>query len=450
MIANRVEKGRYLDSVALMRASRKLAALPGVEEAALMMGTPSNRELMRDAKLLANEGEAAGPNDLIIAVRGSGAEAAMKAALGFLEEKSTQQGLQSARSLAAAKALMPQANFALVSVPGAYATHEARKALEAGLNVLVFSDNVPVEDEVELKTLAAGKGLLLMGPDCGTAWIGGIPIAFANVVSRGDIGLVSASGTGLQEVATLIARLGGGVSHGIGVGGRDLGERVGGLGTLAALELLEQDPGTKTVVLISKPPAAAVAKRIIAKVKASAKPSVVCFLGSTEAGVVRTLTEAAEKAVGSAFSRTEIKVPRVSGSIKGLFCGGTLCSEAELIIGGDKGDFIDLGDDEYTRGKPHPMIEPDLRTPHLREALADPKVGVILVDVVLGFGGHENPAQVLVDGLKGARKPVIGSVTGTDADPQNRARQVEILRAAGVIVADSNARAAQLAKAAVS
>ena len=447
-IVNRVEKGRYLDSVALMRASRKLAALPGVEEAALMMGTPSNRELMRGARLLSKAGEAAGPNDLILAARGSGAEAALKMALEFLNERKPETGLQSVRTLAAAAQTLPQANLALISVPGDYAAHEARRALESGLNVLVFSDNVSIEDEVALKTLAARKGLLLMGPDCGTALIGGTPIAFANVVPRGSVGLVSASGTGLQEVSTLIARLGGGVSHGIGVGGRDLDERVGGLGTLAALELLERDAQTRTIVLISKPPAPSVAKKILEKTRKSSKPCVVCFLGSKEAGVVRTLTEAAEKAVGKAVSSRDPKVAKAKGTIKGLFCGGTLCSEAELIIGEDKGEFIDLGDDEYTRGKPHPMIEPELRTPHLRAALADPKVGVVLVDVVLGFGGHENPAQVLVDGLQQSTKPVIASVTGTDADPQNRARQVEILRAAGVIVADSNARAAELANAA--
>ena len=448
MIVNRVEKGRYLDSVALMRASRKLAALPGVEEAALMMGTPSNRELMRGAGLLAKDGEAAGPNDLIIAARGSGAEAAMKAALGFLDETTHAQTLQSVRTLAAARAALPQANLALISVPGDYAAHEARRALESGLNVLVFSDNVSIQDEVALKKLAAQKGLLLMGPDCGTALIGGTPIAFANVVPRGSVGLVSASGTGLQEVSTLIARLGGGVSHGIGVGGRDLDERVGGLGTLAALELLERDAQTKTIVLISKPPAPSVAKKILEKAKQSSKPSVVCFLGSNEAGVVRTLTEAAEKAVGKAVASQDSRIGKAKGAIKGLFCGGTLCAEAELIVGAGRGEFIDLGDDEYTRGKPHPMIEPELRTPHLRAALADPKIGVVLVDVVLGFGGHENPAQVLVDGLQQSNKRVIASVTGTDADPQNRARQVEILRAAGVTVAESNARAAELARAA--
>ena len=281
MIRNLVEKGRYLDSVALMRVSRRVSGLPGVEAAAAMIGTPANKALMRDAGLLDPAGEAAGTNDLIIAVRGADPEAALKAALEFLAEKpTTTSALASARSLKGALQALPDSNLALVSVPGAFAAHEARAALERGLNVLVFSDNVPIEEEVALKRLAKEKGLLLMGPDCGTALIGGTPIAFANAVPRGDIGIVSASGTGLQEVSTLIARLGGGVSHGIGVGGRDLDERVGALSTLAAIDALEADPGTKKIVLISKPPSPEVAKRVRERLKASPKPSVVCFMGS--------------------------------------------------------------------------------------------------------------------------------------------------------------------------
>src|SRR6185436_18677675 len=253
----------------------------------------------RDAGLLAAEGDAAGPNDLIIAVRAADPAAALAQAGTFLDEKPPQaEGVRRVRTFAAAQALEPQANLAIVSVPGAYAVHEARNALAAGLNVLVFSDNVPIEEEVALKSFASQKKLLLMGPDCGTALIGGMPIAFANAVPRGDIGLVSASGTGLQEVSTLIARLGGGVSHGIGVGGRDLDERVGGLGTLAALDALEADGGTKTIVLISKPPASAVAERVLERLARCAKRSVVCFLGLEKPGLARTLLEAAEMAMG--------------------------------------------------------------------------------------------------------------------------------------------------------
>ena len=456
MIRNRVEKGRYLDSVALMRVSRRVSTLPGVEAAAAMLGTPSNRTLLRDAKLLAAEGEAAGPNDLIIAVRGTDPDPALDAALAFLSERPAEtSSLARARSLKGALQALPEANLALISVPGAFAAHEARAALERGLNVLVFSDNVPLEEEVALKRLAKERGLLLMGPDCGTALIGGTPIAFANAVPRGEIGIVSASGTGLQEVSTLIARLGGGVSHGIGVGGRDLDERVGALGTLAAIEALEADPGTSTIVLISKPPSPQVAARVRERLKASPKRSVVCFIGSEGT----TLRGAAESAVGRKLEWPDRPdVPRVSGKVIGLYCGGTLCAEAEKIFA-HRGDpdaemifanrenhqFIDLGGDEYTRGRPHPMIEPELRNAHIARALADPQVAVLLLDVVLGYGSHENPAQVLVEGLRGTKKVAIASVTGTEQDPQVLSRQRAILKAAGVIVAPSNAHAAEFA-----
>ena len=455
LIFNRVERGRYLDSVALMRVSRELEALPGVEAAALMIGTPSNKALMREAGLLAPEGEQAGANDLVVALRASDEAAAAAAARNAEEmlarkEAAGAQALPHARSLAGALERLPGANLAVVSVPGAFAALEARKCLERGLHVLVFSDNVSLEDEAALKRLAAGKGLLLMGPDCGTAIIAGTPIAFANAVPRGDIGIVSASGTGLQEVSSLIAHLGGGVSHGIGVGGRDLDARVGALGTLAALDALERDAGTQKIVLISKPPAPDVARVVLARVKRSAKPCIVCFLGSSEAGLARTLREAAELAVGRRITfKPEKKLPHVKGRVQGLFCGGTLCAEADVVLARTRRQLVDLGDDRYTRGRPHPMIEPALRNEHVAAAVADPEVGVILVDVVLGYGSHHNPAGLLVESLNG-KKPVVASVTGTEEDPQRWSRQVAILHAAGVLVAPSNAHAAELAASLVS
>ena len=452
-VLNKVERGTYRDSVALMRVSRRVTDLPGVELASLMIGTPSNRELLRGSGLLSREGEQAGPNDLVIAVRAkdeSTAREAVASAVRFLSEKEAEKsGTPSARSLAGAIELLPGANLALVSVPGAFAAHEARSALERGLNVLVFSDNVPLEDELALKTLAKQKGLLMMGPDCGTALLAGTPIAFANAVPRGDIGIVSASGTGLQEVSCLIARLGGGVSHGIGVGGRDLEARIGALGMLSAIDALEEDAGTRTVVLISKPPAPEVAKRVMERVARGKKRYVVCFLG--ESG--RTLRDAAEEATHRKVAPFELpQLKKQKGIVKGLYCGGTLCSEAKQIFAakGLKGhSFIDLGDDDYTRGKPHPMIEPELRNEHVAAALADPKVGVILIDVVLGFGSHLDPAGTVLKVLDG-RKPVIASVVGTDGDPQGWSRQVAMLRSAGVIIAPSNAHAAELAASLVS
>ena len=453
MLVNRVERGRYLDSVALMRISRRIAALPGVEAAALMIGTPSNKALLREAELLASDGETAEPNDLVVAVRGADLAPALELAARLLAEPAEQATtLRRARSLGAALALAPQANLALVSVPGDFAAAEARRALERGLNVMVFSDNVSIDDELALKRLAAERGLLLMGPDCGSALIGGTPLAFANVIPRGDIGIVSASGTGLQEVSSLIARLGGGVSHGIGVGGRDLDERVGALGMLAALDLLDADPATRSLVLISKPPAPRVARTVLERLRRSAKRAMVCFLGSHDAGAARTLTDAAEAAVGRKIEYTPPVLRRQQGAIRGLYCGGTLAAEAEVILraANAPGECVDLGDDRFTRGRPHPMIEPELRNEHIGAALADPDIAVLLFDVVLGYGAHGDPAGVLAQALRGARKPAVASVTGTEQDPQGWSRQVAVLRDAGVHVAPSNAHAAALAASLVS
>ena len=448
-VLNRVERGRYLDSVALMRLSRRLSALPGVEEASLMIGSPSNKALLREAGLLAAEGEQAGANDLVIALRASDerlGQEALRSALAVQRDDDPSETLRRVRSLATALDVLPHANLALISVPGEFAVAEARKALQAGLHALVFSSGVPLEEERALKLVAREKGLLLMGPDCGTALIAGTPLAFANAVPRGDIGIVSASGTGLQEVSCLLARMGRGVSHGIGVGGRDLDERVGALATLSAIDALEQDAATASIVLISKPPAPSVAAQVLERLARCRKKSVVCFLGLDKPGLAPTLLAAAEMAAGARIENDEQQVGRTKGRVHALYCGGTLCTEAELVFkrrGLQGHRFIDLGDEKYTRGRPHPMIDPEIRNAHIAAALADSAVGAILVDVVLGFGAHPDPAGVLLE-VK-CPKTIVASVTGTDADPQVRSRQVARLRDAGVLVAPSNAQAAALA-----
>lgn len=479
VVANRLKRGFYADSVALMRIARELSAVAGVLEASLMIGSPSNKAILAESALLAGEGRGAGPDDLVIAVRAktdSAAKAALDAAEARLakgEATASAPGLPKARSLEGALALDAQANLALVSVPGDFAALEARKALERGLHVMMFSDNVPVEDEIALKDLALEKGLLMMGPDCGTSHVAGVPLAFANVVPRGDIGLVSASGTGLQEVMCLIARLGGGVSHGIGVGGRDLYREVGARMTLAAFDALDADPATKTIVLVSKPPAPEVAEKVFARVAKSRKRVVLCLLGTNElrapknAVVAGTLLGAALAALGRRATPRVPKLAPRAGWLRGLFCGGTLCAEAQLVLQ-SKGfalrsnvpvhgveackspevpahSLIDLGDDDYTRGRPHPMIDPALRAEWLERALRDPKVSVVLLDLVIGFGAHADPAGLVAGSLAKAPKSkarVIASVTGTDGDPQRYAAQVATLRAAGVVVAGSNAEAA--------
>lgn len=489
VILNEVRKGFYLDSVALMRLSREITTIEGVLDAALMMGSPSNLEIMSEAGLLKGA-TGARNNDLVMAIKASseaGAKAALDTAVEALDRpKTTASGEEKwrPRTLAAAVRASPDINLALISVPGDFAAAEARKALRHGVNVLMFSDNVPLADELALKKVARELGLLMMGPDCGTAIINGAPLGFANVVRRGGIGIVGASGTGTQEVSALVSEAGQGISHAIGVGGRDLKNDVGGIMTLMGMEALEQDPATKSVVLISKPPHPDVAQKIIGAIGKSAKQYTVCFLGAdkldlpSNAKQATTLRDAAELAldgarIGSGFDVADLASGRLlkGPRIRGLFCGGTLCAEAQVVMGAggrrvvsnaaipgvpgldDETNegcdrLIDLGADEFTQGRAHPMIDPSLRDEMVQEALTDETVGVVLVDLVIGYGAHADPAGELAAVLERAGKPikpVIASVTGTELDPQKRSRQVARLEAAGIIVAPSNAHACEFA-----
>ena len=488
VVVNEVRRGFYLDSVALMRLSSDLAALAGIEDAVAMVGTPSNLGIIREAGLLAAPGEAAGPNDLIIAVRAA-AQAAADAAIAHAAAALERGGVQSEqapwrpRTLDGALERMADANLALISTPGPYAAREARLALERGLNVMLFSDNVPIASERTLKERARELGLLVMGPDCGTAYIAGTPLAFANVVPRGRVGVISASGTGLQEVAVLLARAGAGISHGIGVGGRDLSDAVGGLGTLDAIELLASDAGTDHLVLVSKPPGPRTARLVLERLAASGKPCTAAVFGDGDIGsppggpyLAATLKAAVESATGrpidagfdaGAVARREAeRLAPGRHALRGLFCGGTLATEARAVLAASGVDVasgagpparpgsnaphtvIDLGADEYTVGRPHPMIDPAVRNARLREALSEPDVAVVLLDVVLGLGAHPDPARPIRDAVAatdGGRPAVIASVCGTRDDPQDGERQVAMLADAGVAIAPSNADAAAVA-----
>ena len=484
-----VRRDTYRDSVELMRVAAELEQLPGVTRAALLMATPANRGLLAEAGLLVGEATAAGPNDLVVAVAASD-EATAEGALARAERllvagvasPSGSAGRPAPRSIAEAISEHPTATLAIISTPGAYATAEALKALKRGLHVFLFSDNVPIAEEIELKRLATKKGLLVMGPDCGTAILDGVPLGFANAVGRGRIGLVGASGTGLQQVSCLIDRLGEGVSQLIGVGSHDLDERVGGLMMLAAIERLARDHGTTVIVLVSKPPAASVARHVLEVARASARPVVVTFLGGDPAAIreagampAATLEDAARFAVALArgerasaadgldpklVARSRARVGRFAPGqrhVRGLFSGGTLCREAALILeeGGAAGhSAVDLGDDEFTVGRPHPMIDFRLRNERILAAAEDPTTAVILLDVVLGYGAHPDPAGALSAAVERARQQaaragralgVVASVCGTAADPQDLPRQEEKLSAAGVVLAPSNAQAARLA-----
>jgi succinyl-CoA synthetase alpha subunit len=488
----------YRDSVSLMQLSATLGKLPGVEQASAVMATPGNLEFLRQAGLV--DGDVAPrPNDLLVAVRGKSTaqlEAALATALASLNNESVKEVQGTAaeaplRSLQMALARSPAANLALISVPGDYAAAEAMKALRLGLHVMLFSDNVALADEVALKRYAAGRDLLVMGPDCGTAIIDGVPLGFANAVRRGAVGVVGASGTGTQQVTSLVHRRGGGISHAIGTGGHDLGKDVGGITMLHGLRLLSRDADTRAIVLISKPPSPAIAREVIGAARKAGKPVVINFIGSSEdpsggnLHVSRTLDEAASAALALANGRkparkstSPLKLPRVKFKrgqryIRGLFSGGTFCYEASALLGdvwsnapvdprraiedpwkSREHTLIDLGDDVFTRGRPHPMIDLRLRNDRMLQEAADPQVAVILLDVVLGYGSHPDPAAELVPVLNRIKKKsgspvIVASVCGTDEDPQGIERQEKALREAGVLLTESNASAARLAGAIV-
>lgn len=491
VVAARVFPNSYRDSVELMQIAARLESLDGVERAGLVMATPANRDVLAAAGLLLESVASAGPNDLVAAVAavdGDAATAALTHAADDLAGSSeadggTESARTVSRTIAEATVELDGANLALVSTPGPYATAEAMKALKRGLHVFLFSDNVPVGDEIELKALAHRKGLLLMGPDCGTAILDGVPLGFANVVRRGAVGLVAASGTGLQQVSCLLDRAGAGISQAIGVGGRDLDERVGGAMMLDGLARLAADEGTAVIVLISKPPSPGVAARVLEAAGRAGKPVVVNFLaGDLEAiraaGAVPALTF--EAAAAAAVAIADGREPPAADSIldgptdpallaradaaaaalgrgrvrvRGLYSGGSLAGEAKLILKAALGaeaaaahEILDLGDDEYTVGRPHPMIDARLRTDMLRDTLADPATAVVLLDVVLGHGASDDPAGPLAAALAAhGDVAVVASVCGTESDPQGLVAQEAALTRAGAILAPSNAQAARLA-----
>lgn len=493
---NFVRPSFYQDSVTLMRLTRDLAGASGVERAAAMMGTPENKALLAAAGLLVRDGEAAAPGDLIVAVLADteaaarGAHAVLDEALAAARAHGGAASTPRPRTLDGALRALPGANIALVSVPGRYAGAEAARCLAAGLHVMLFSDNVPLATEIELKRTALDRELLMMGPDCGTAIVDGVPLGFANVVPRGRIGIAAASGTGLQEVTSLVAALGEGVSQAIGVGGRDLSDDVGGLMADRALDLLDRDAGTTVICLIGKPPGSRTGQRLAERVARLAKPCVVHFAGRSVDAKYRwtaaTLEDTARAAVALARGAEPMPVEftnieearRLADAaaqalapsqrfVRGVYAGGTLAYEAVALLGsqlpgvapgvlgeGTEHRVVDLGEDRFTVGRPHPMLDGTLRREWIEREAADPATAVLLLDVVLGYGAHPDPAGEIAPAIRSAigaarassrALAVVTSVTGTDADPQNRARQAAALHDAGAAVMPSNAQAARLA-----
>ena len=505
---NQIRKNLYFDSVTLMVASSMMRGLEGVTNAAVMMGTDHNRALMTQAGLIGPDTEPFGVNDTVVGIQAESEEAA-QAAVAFFDDyiggKKASEEMSDevrARTLAAAKSACPQANFTVISVPGRYARAEAEKAMELGMHVLMFSDNVSLEDEVALKETAVEKGLLMMGPDCGTTIINGTALGFANVVRRGNIGLAAAAGTGLQEVTALIDQLGGGVSQALGTGGRDLKAEVGGRMMSLCLDALKEDPETEVIVILSKPPAQSVMKKMLEQLEGVDKPVIAAFLGGDPALLEGSrviwagdLEKAARLAVLAAWGEKPELPPEDDGMLRtiaeeelsklepeqkhlrGLYSGGTLCYETILLLrdaglqtwsnialdkdyllegGADSREhtLLDMGDDFFTNGLPHPMIDFRQRVDRMAREAEDPTVGVLLLDCVCGYGTHADPAGELAPAIRRAKETaaragrhltVIASVTATEGDPQVRSAQLRKLEEAGAIVMSCNAQAARLA-----
>jgi FdrA protein len=431
----RVVPNRYVDSVRLMKVAQTVRARDGVGRCELLMGTPANlRQLGVSVE--------ATPADVVIAV--DGPEEALDAAERELSISAESRAVVEAapRSLAG----VDGANLALISVPGEYAVLEAHRALTRDLHVFLFSDHVSVEDEIALKRRGAERGRLVMGPECGTAMLGGVGLGFANVVRRGPVGIVAAAGTGAQEASVLLDRAGSGVSQIIGVGGRDLSAEVGGIMFRQGMELLAADDETETLLLVSKPPDAE-AVRALGDVEVG-KRVVAAFVGwdggDAPFEVHPTLEAGAYAAAGGEPPGDDDAGLSGGGELLGLFSGGSLAYEAQTILGrGHR--ILDLGEEEYTQGRPHPMVDLELRRRMLRED--GPDAGCVLLDVVLGHGSHPDPAGELAGTLAelARERRVIAHVCGTAADPQDAERQEEILRGAGVTVAPTNAAAARMA-----
>jgi succinyl-CoA synthetase alpha subunit len=504
----RIIHNTYRDSVALMQLSARIAKLEGVQQASVVMATEGNLALLQEAGLLKGQVDAS-PSDLLAVVQGKEETACqtaleeLESALSSIAEPAVGKGPQAIapRTIQMGILEQPAANLALISTPGEYAAAEALKALRLGLNVMVFSDNVNVADEVLLKEEAERRKLLVMGPDCGTAIVGGIPLAFANVVRRGAVGVIGASGTGIQQVTSLIDQYGLGVSHALGTGGRDLNAEIGGVSMLRAIDELGADAGTRVIVLVSKPPAPEVMEKVLQRARSINKPVVACFLGAPASDIeggnvvaAATLEDAAAMAATVAQGmRAEVSTPGLpefmlpplaptQRYVRGLYSGGTFCYEATLLLSSSLSDvfsntpvgraaglknmwhsrgntLLDLGGDEFTRGRPHPMIDHRLRNERMLQEAADPEVALILFDVVLGYGANSDPATAMLPAIIEAREiaerdgrqiAFVAFICGTERDPQGLARQTTAMQEAGVMLTKSNAQAARTAAAMVS
>ncbi|MFW5985800.1 MAG: acyl-CoA synthetase FdrA [Halanaerobiales bacterium] len=508
-----IKPNTFYDSVQLMRIANQLEKDSDIVDIAVLMGTNQNKSSLKQSNLLTPEVEKASPNDLFIAVEAKDEETAARAIneaeemiTGAEDKMSYSSKGPIVYSLDGALEHLPEANLAVLSIPGNYVKEEALQLLDKEINLLIFSDNVPLDDELTIKRKAAEKNLLVMGPDCGTAIIDGTALAFANKVRKGNIGLVGASGTGIQEVSSLIHNLGEGISHAIGTGSNDIKKEIMGITTIEGLKRLNEDPETDVITVVSKPPALEAAEKIMNAIKKINKPVVVLFLGAHQEidrgenyYIAETLEDAVLKSIALASDsnlkslkkaynkeiRSDLQginneidnLQQQQRYVRGVYSGGTYTSEAAMLLNekmskvysnaGTEGclklpdpmvskahSCVDMGEDEFTAGKPHPMLEPAMRHERILQEAEDPSTAVLLIDVVLGYGVHPDPAGELTESITQARKiaeekgrylPVVAFVCGVEDDPQVKSEQEKKLKEAGCIVLPSNAAAVRTA-----
>lgn len=499
----KILENSYFDSVTLMSLAAKIKKETKANEVVVLMATEMNKELIKRVGLATNEIDECNQNDCLIGVECNGnAEDIVNTIVQQLSEGNKTKKDKKEISFHTQEELYKEydSNMVMISAPGAYAAYEASIALRNNKNVMLFSDNISIEEEYKLKTEAVKRELLLMGPDCGTTILNGVGLCFANNVKKGNIGIIGASGTGLQEVTVLIDKLGGGISQAIGVGGRDLHKEIDGLMTLQVLKALEKDENTEVIVIVSKPPEESVANKVTNRALKCSKPIVLCFIDGKNVGqkdnvyFCNQLSKASEIAVSligteikvkldmdeEAYKLIKEKTKKLNSEqkyLRGLYCGGTLCAETlseakkeslivrsnlsknkdERLNNPEESEYntiLDMGDDYFTNGKPHPMIEPSIRLDRIVKEAKDKQTAVILLDFELGFGSHEDPIGISIDSIIEAKEIArnenrelifIAYICGTDKDKQNYGKSLEMLRKAGVIVTNTNNQAAKLA-----
>lgn len=487
MLKNIKIQNSYYDSATLMLLTNKFKEKLNLssEEVAIMMATEMNKRIMKNANLLNEDGQKANSGDMLIAIKTDLEEEEILSMLKEIINKKNNTSKNKMKNIETVEEAVEEYsdyNFAVVSIPGVYAYREVKKLLNSNKHILLFSDNVSLEDEIKLKDLAISKNLLMMGPDCGTAIINGVGLGFSNKVRKGNIGIVAASGTGLQEVATLISNNGGGISQAFGTGGRDIQEIVGGKMMLHTLDYLINDDFTDTIVIVSKPPAKSVLDKIKEKLKNVNKKIVAVFLGAekniflgTNIQYASSLEEAAYMALGLENKREIVNLELEKGSkyIRAIYCGGTLAYESLLALENknmnvysnlsknvdkklyskslsQKHTVLDMGDDEFTVGKPHPMIDPSLRSERFLKEGLDKETAVIITDIELGYGSNDDATQLLVQDIKKVRKnrpklPIIVVLCGSKLDYQGYEEQKRLLLNENVIVTTSNYEAISIA-----